>query len=523
RRYTAPQHPVEPPQHFKMASHPAHDDDVMPEETQGYKLSQPKQSLAEYQQMGKNTVKGDVDTVSAASFLTEAIMTRHVFTRPVTRGGLASSFHARHLTKPPPAVTITHAGPATMPGLLFSDGLAYYHHYQGRSNSPRSSRPNPSRREAIRNRVNPLAPRESLYPGVFPAAPVYPPRIIRPDEILPWDATVIPSSAFERGEIYHQEQQAAAVETAELRAAKRAARKAEKAEKKAEKSRKAQEKALKKETQRVEKQEQIIAERAVSDEIEHVNHQTESQSPTKEKIIKKWKSKFFTKDKKSLLEPSPPIHESHMEIASPGLPPADNAAYFDYLTQTERRSSVSSIDSSPGLPTDPIPDQGDESLQRYKESLGLGGGGKDLSDPNDPRVCIIESLSMQSPGRGPVTIDLSTPGSEKTLKDKPFKIKEGAPFSMTAKFRVQHEILSGLQYVQIVKRKGIRVSKDTEMLGSFAPNTDKTPIYTKTFPEEVAPSGMLLRGTYYAFTSFVDDDKKVHLAFEWSFDIAKDW
>ncbi|KAG7106386.1 Rho GDP-dissociation inhibitor like protein [Verticillium longisporum] len=168
-------------------------------------------------------------------------------------------------------------------------------------------------------------------------------------------------------------------------------------------------------------------------------------------------------------------------------------------------------------------DQGDESLQRYKESLGLGGGGKDLSDPNDPRVCIIESLSMQSPGRGPVTIDLSTPGSEKTLKDKPFKIKEGAPFSMTAKFRVQHEILSGLQYVQIVKRKGIRVSKDTEMLGSFAPNTDKTPIYTKTFPEEVAPSGMLLRGTYYAFTSFVDDDKKVHLAFEWSFDIAKDW
>lgn len=31
----------------------SHDDDTMPEETQGYKLSQPKQSLAEYQQMGK--------------------------------------------------------------------------------------------------------------------------------------------------------------------------------------------------------------------------------------------------------------------------------------------------------------------------------------------------------------------------------------------------------------------------------------------------------------------------------------
>lgn len=110
-------------------------------------------------------------------------------------------------------------------------------------------------------------------------------------------------------------------------------------------------------------------------------------------------------------------------------------------------------------------DAGDDSLQRYKESLGLGGG-KDLSDPNDPRVCIIESLTMESPGRDPVTIDLSQPGSEATLKNKPFRIKAGAKFTMVVKFRVQHEILSGLQYVQVVKRRGIRVSKDSEMLVS---------------------------------------------------------
>jgi Rho GDP-dissociation inhibitor len=110
-------------------------------------------------------------------------------------------------------------------------------------------------------------------------------------------------------------------------------------------------------------------------------------------------------------------------------------------------------------------DANDESLQRYKESLGLGGG-KDLSDPNDRRVCIIKKLSMESPGRPAVTIDLSAPGSETTLKDKPFKIKEGSKFTMVAEFKVQHEILSGLQYVQIVKRKGIKVSKDSEMLVS---------------------------------------------------------
>lgn len=74
---------------------------------------------------------------------------------------------------------------------------------------------------------------------------------------------------------------------------------------------------------------------------------------------------------------------------------------------------------------------------------------------------------MGSPNRDPVTINLSTPGSEKTLKDKPFQIKEGAKFTMSAEFKVQHEILSGLHYVQVVKRKGIKVSKDSEMIVSW--------------------------------------------------------
>ncbi|KAG0646277.1 Rho GDP-dissociation inhibitor [Hyphodiscus hymeniophilus] len=168
-------------------------------------------------------------------------------------------------------------------------------------------------------------------------------------------------------------------------------------------------------------------------------------------------------------------------------------------------------------------DANDESLKRYKESLGLGGGGKDLSDPSDPRHCIIQSLTMNTAGRDPVTINLTAPGALSTLKDHPFKIKEGAKFTMETKFKVQHQILSGLHYVQIVKRKGIRVSKDQEMLGSYAPNTDKSPEYTKRFAEEDAPSGMLARGHYNAVSTFVDDDHKTHLTFEWSFDIAKDW
>ena len=99
--------------------------------------------------------------------------------------------------------------------------------------------------------------------------------------------------------------------------------------------------------------------------------------------------------------------------------------------------------------------------------MGLGAG-KDISDPNDSRVCIILALTMDSAGRDPVTIDLSSPGSETSLKDKPFKIKEGSKFTMSAQFKVQHEILSGLHYVQVVKRKGIRVSKDSEMIVRYS-------------------------------------------------------
>lgn len=151
----------------------------------------------------------------------------------------------------------------------------------------------------------------------------------------------------------------------------------------------------------------------------------------------------------------PPSDGSTDELAHSTLEEVITIFHDPMITALDEDIKVTKFDA----------DSNDESLQRYKKSLGLGGG-KDLSDPNDPRVCIIQSLTMESPGQAPVTIDLSQPGSESTLKDKPFKIKEGAKFTMVASFRVQHEILSGLQYVQTVKRKGIRVSKDSEMLVS---------------------------------------------------------
>lgn len=120
-------------------------------------------------------------------------------------------------------------------------------------------------------------------------------------------------------------------------------------------------------------------------------------------------------------------------------------------------------------------------------------------------------------------IDVSTPGQLESLKSKPFIIKEGATYQMKATFVVQHELLAGLKYVQQVKRKGIPVGKDQEMIGSFPPNTEDKPVHEKSFAPEEAPSGMLVRGKYDAVSKFIDDDKVAHLTFEWSFEIAKDW
>lgn len=80
---------------------------------------------------------------------------------------------------------------------------------------------------------------------------------------------------------------------------------------------------------------------------------------------------------------------------------------------------------------------------------------------------MIKSLALEVDGRPDITIDLTAPGSLESLKSKPFSIKEGAKFRMKANFVVQHDVLSGLKYIQIVKRKGIRVNKSEEMIVSL--------------------------------------------------------
>ncbi|OBZ84320.1 Rho GDP-dissociation inhibitor [Choanephora cucurbitarum] len=164
-------------------------------------------------------------------------------------------------------------------------------------------------------------------------------------------------------------------------------------------------------------------------------------------------------------------------------------------------------------------DAEDESLNKWKESLGLNKS-KEVGPHDDPRKVIVEYLALEVQGREDVRVDLSTPHALEQAKNTPFTIKEGVEYRMKVKFRVQHDVVSGLKYLQVVKRKGIPVDKIEEMIGSYGPAVDA---YEKKFAPEEAPSGMLARGHYDAKSKFVDDDGVTHMEWNWSFDIKKDW
>lgn len=107
------------------------------------------------------------------------------------------------------------------------------------------------------------------------------------------------------------------------------------------------------------------------------------------------------------------------------------------------------------------------------------------------------------------------------MKQNPITIKEGTNYQFECKFKIHHEIISALKFINTVYRSGIKLENKSHMMGSYGPSSSKvnawkSPIFT-------APSGMLARGTYKATTKFEDDDKTKHLEFEYSLAIKSDW
>ncbi|ELR24764.1 rho guanine dissociation factor isoform 2, putative [Acanthamoeba castellanii str. Neff] len=171
-------------------------------------------------------------------------------------------------------------------------------------------------------------------------------------------------------------------------------------------------------------------------------------------------------------------------------------------------------------------DNEDESLRKYKEALlGKAALSGAVAPSDDPRRVVITRMKVICKERpnGDILYDFTERGSEQKLKDQPFTLKEKCEYKIEVAFRVQHEIVAGLKFINLVFRKGVRVAKEEEMLGSFPPQGEAHVVVFPRHGWEEAPSGMLARGNYKGKHKFVDDDGQCHLEYEYTFAIKKDW
>ncbi|TWW69591.1 rho GDP-dissociation inhibitor 2-like [Takifugu flavidus] len=160
-------------------------------------------------------------------------------------------------------------------------------------------------------------------------------------------------------------------------------------------------------------------------------------------------------------------------------------------------------------------DKDDESLLKYKQML-LGDplGAVDASLPW-LQVLRIALLCDEAPE--PIVMDLSDLAA---LKKTVLVMKEGATFRLKIYFKVNREIISGLRYHHVMKRQGISVGKKSYMIGSYGP---KLEVQEFESPTDEAPKGLMSLGRYLIRSRVIDDDKNVHLQWEWNLDVKKSW
>lgn len=165
-------------------------------------------------------------------------------------------------------------------------------------------------------------------------------------------------------------------------------------------------------------------------------------------------------------------------------------------------------------------DAGDESLRKYKLSL-LGNVG-DKGDTKDPRKVVVTEFRVifESKNTPDQVFHLDSDEGVEKINKVGVDLKEGCAFKFQLKFRVNHEILTGLKFTNSIK-KGIFNTTEDIVIGSYAPQTSA---YTFCLPKDGynnAPSGMMLRGKYKAKDTFVDSDGNKHLEYDYKVNVTK--
>ncbi len=127
-----------------------------------------------------------------------------------------------------------------------------------------------------------------------------------------------------------------------------------------------------------------------------------------------------------------------------------------------------------------------------------------------------------------ITFNLSTGEGLNGLVNTGLTIKEGANYKFELRFKVNHEILSGLKFVNKTVKRSLIGSTDEIVIGSYAPTSEP---HVFTFPRygwNECPRGMLYRGKYSCTDSFVCGGSDLipeveHLSYTYPLIIAKNW
>eukprot|EP00761_Pharyngomonas_kirbyi_P011786 gb/GECH01011812.1/.p1 GENE.gb/GECH01011812.1/~~gb/GECH01011812.1/.p1 ORF type:complete len:196 (+),score=51.18 gb/GECH01011812.1/:1-588(+) len=165
-------------------------------------------------------------------------------------------------------------------------------------------------------------------------------------------------------------------------------------------------------------------------------------------------------------------------------------------------------------------DKGDESLERYKQALLGSSAEGGYSPSDDPRKVVVKSLELVPEDHEPIKLVLDPKEELEKAAKQTYVVKEGISFHYRITFHTQHEICSGLKYSTTFYKKGIRVDKNSYMVGSYPPRKEE---YVWESPPETIPSGMMARGSVKAKCLFIDDDKQGHIDFDLLLNIKKDW
>ncbi|KAI0347348.1 E set domain-containing protein [Trametopsis cervina] len=197
--------------------------------------------------------------------------------------------------------------------------------------------------------------------------------------------------------------------------------------------------------------------------------------------------------------------------------PHDDDDLVPTTTPGYKPTAVKSVDEYANL------DANDESLNRWKASLGIVPGASAPETGPKLTMLTLELHSPTLPAGKAITFHLSDPSHLDEIRNHPVNIKEGVDYNVTITFKVNHGIVTGLKYIQAVKRAGITVDKLEQMLGSYGPNKSGEP-YKKDFETDQSPSGMLARsGTYNVRSRVFDDDGVIYIDFQWAFKLTKEW